>query len=394
MKKMILFIGMLFVPGIMAVQGQPVEGIRHHIAAIQKDRFLGWPANNGLWQWGDEILVGFTMGEYGVSGGHNITGIEESLFSRSLDGGVTWKFFDPDDFLDDENIKWLPKGKRHLEAPLNFRHKGFTMRIFATGYHGNDDPEGGFYYSYDRGATWEGPYFLGNIFEFLKQNEEITALTPRTDYIITGQKELYIFITASNGIANRVGCIKTADGGLSFEFVSWITPREYDRYIQPIMSSTVQISDDIFITAYRKIYPALKNRQGNAIEVAISEDRCHTWKTVGTVKTFESSSNPPALLKLNDGRLLCVYGDRHNSRMAGRYSEDEGKTWGTEFIIRDNFTDGSSYWDFGYPVVLQRDDGKLVAIYYWADVENPQQHIAVSIWDLPEKNGSGQQKVD
>jgi len=104
------------------------------------------------------------------------------------------------------------------------------------------------------------------------------------------------------------------------------------------------------------------------------------------VKLFESSSNPPALLNLKDGRLLCIYGDRHNSRMSGKYSIDEGKTWGDEFIIRDNFKDMDSDWDFGYPRLVQLKNGKLVAIYYWASPEHPQQHIEVSIWDPPKKN--------
>jgi len=27
-------------------------------------QFAGWPANHGLWAWGDEILVGFSVGTY------------------------------------------------------------------------------------------------------------------------------------------------------------------------------------------------------------------------------------------------------------------------------------------------------------------------------------------
>jgi hypothetical protein len=36
--------------------------------------------------------------------------------------------------------------------------------------------------------------------------------------------------------------------------------------------------------------------------------------------------------------------------------------------------------DLGYPRLVQRPDGKLVAMYYWATKENPEQHIAASIW--------------
>jgi hypothetical protein len=27
-------------------------------------RFGGWPANHGIWSWGNEILVGFSVGTY------------------------------------------------------------------------------------------------------------------------------------------------------------------------------------------------------------------------------------------------------------------------------------------------------------------------------------------
>ena len=30
----------------------------------QAGRFAGWPANYGLWAWGDEVVVGFTVGAH------------------------------------------------------------------------------------------------------------------------------------------------------------------------------------------------------------------------------------------------------------------------------------------------------------------------------------------
>jgi hypothetical protein len=131
---------------VAAGAGVPAD-LTHHIAAIEQDKFHGWPANNGAWQWGDEILVGFTQGDYVTGESHNITGIQRSKFARSLDGGETWTMFDPENFLDSDHIDWHPTGKKRLETPLDFTHHGFAMRVFATGYHGNDDPKGGFYYT-------------------------------------------------------------------------------------------------------------------------------------------------------------------------------------------------------------------------------------------------------
>src|ERR1700752_3436330 len=65
----------------------------------QKGRFGGWPANHGIWSWGDEILVGFSAGYHKDLGPdrHNIDHQkpEEHLLARSKDGGQTWSIEDP-----------------------------------------------------------------------------------------------------------------------------------------------------------------------------------------------------------------------------------------------------------------------------------------------------------
>lgn len=92
----------------------------------------------------------------------------------------------------------------------------------------------------------------------------------------------------------------------------------------------------------------------------------------------ECNGNPPSLIRLKDGRLCVTYGYREFPYgIRARLSSDNGKTWGKEIHLRD---DGRS-WDFGYTRTLQRTDGKLVTIYYYATAEKPEQHIAATIWD-------------
>ena len=95
---------------------------------------------------------------------------------------------------------------------------------------------------------------------------------------------------------------------------------------------------------------------------------------------MQTSSNPPATVRLADGRIACAYGDRQVREIRGRYSSDQGATWGPEFVIRDGFGSLDDDPDLGYVRLVQRTDGRLVAMYYWATPEHPQQHIAASIW--------------
>ena len=96
------------------------------------------------------------------------------------------------------------------------------------------------------------------------------------------------------------------------------------------------------------------------------------------------NGNPPALARLHDGRLCCVYGNRSRRQILARFSADEGQTWGQEWVLRDDFESIDDEPDFGYPRLTQRADGRLVALYYWATRDHPQQHIAATLWQPPE----------
>jgi hypothetical protein len=367
-----------------AVVGNEPLSAEHVIVATETNRFHGWPANNGIWQWGDELLVGFTQGDFQLKSGHNIAGREDSLLARSLDGGNTWTMFDPQEFLDDGHRQYLGESKTALSHPLDFTHPGFAMRIFAHGYHGNDDPQGGLFYSDDRGRRWKGPYPLNGLTDEPELKDML--LSPRTDYIVQGKSDCLVFISAhrENKNLKRLAAVRTTDGGQSFHFVSWVTPKSDEA--SSIMCQTVQVSDTEFVLTCRKIF--LDKIREAEIEAYHSADSCRTWNFLSTVKVMEVHSNPPALVKLQDGRLCCVYGDRAVGQIQGRYSSDQGRTWGPEFVIRSDFQANAEdpdskkgiNADIGYPRLIQRLDGKLVAIYYWTTAENPQQYIAASIW--------------
>ncbi len=353
--------------------------VRHAIVAVEKGRYHGWPANNGIWSWGDEILVGFTQGEYVQKTGHSIEGDQENHLAKSLDGGETWRAYRPVGYFRDGHWRFRGEEKMRLKEPLNFLDPGLVVRVFSQGYHATEDPEGGFFTSHDRGESWNGPWSFHDLYD--EGELKGRHLSARTAYLGLGERECIFFISAKQPgkteSGNRVGCMLTADGGLNFEFLSWVTPEPQEEFA--IMPQAVQLSEDRFILAYRKIY---RNGGGeSAIEAYESGDRCRSWEYLSTVKITAPHHNPPALVKLADGRLCCSYGDRCDLKIKARYSEDEGRSWGPEFVVRDDYYQcHEKDRDLGYVSMVGRPDGALVAAYYWATAEHPEQYIAASIW--------------
>ncbi len=45
--------------GLIAAEPSEIEHVKVY---AEKGKFGGWPANHGIWSWGDEILVGFSAG--------------------------------------------------------------------------------------------------------------------------------------------------------------------------------------------------------------------------------------------------------------------------------------------------------------------------------------------
>ena len=348
--------------------------MKHITVYAQAGSFAAWPANNSIWSWeGQELLVGFTVGGFQEKPGHNINEPYRSLLARSTDQGESWQAFQPANFVGSA------AEARPLDRELDLNGSGFAMRVVGTGYHGSTRPTGAFYASQDRGASWEGPFSFGA----LGDCHELAGMdiTSRTDYQVQGPGECLLMMSARRGDAmpmDRAFCARTSDGGRSFRFVSWVVPPT-DPY-RGVMPSTVRSASGHLVTAIRRrnadIPPCW-------IDAYVSADEGQSWRLAGRVgDTGGGNGNPPALTRLRDGRLCCVFGERDNCRILARYSADDGKTWGQEIVLRSDFVrDRHGDPDLGYARVMQRADGKMIALYYWATQELFHQHIAATIWD-------------
>jgi len=349
----------------------------HHMVYYEQGRFGGWPANHGMWSWGDEILVGFSRGFY-KDLGPNIHHIdrekpEEHLLARSLDGGETWSIEEPS-----RKGQLIPKGAGdglhgrelpgvlvpeagEVQEPIDFTHPDFAMTLRMTSVHAG---ESRMHYSYDRGKNWRGPFLLPSF--------DTRGTAARTNYIVDGPSDCLLFLTAakSNGKEGRPFCAFTEDGGRSWEFLSWIGEEPEGFSIMP---SAVRLSDRALLAAVRR-----REKERRWIGAFLSEDNGKTWRPLEDPVEDAGEGNPPCLLSLQDGRVCLTYGVRAEPfRICAKISRDGGQTWGPELVLRD---DGGCR-DIGYVRSAQRRDGTIVTAYYFQDeATGPERYIAATLW--------------
>jgi len=338
----------------------PAIPVQHVMIYHEPGRFGGWPANNGIWSWGDEIVVGFHWGYFQVrEKGHAIdtTRPGGSLLARSLDGGQTWKLETPP-----FDAAVVP-----VDCPggIDFTHPDFAMTLRAGS---TINSASRFYYSSDRGRTWKGPFKLP-----LFGQKGIAA---RTDYLVNGKRDCMVFLTASksDGKEGRAIATRTRDGGKTWKFTAYIgeEPKGY-----AIMPSTVRLSSKRLLTMIRR------NDGPCWIDAYLSDDNGKTWQFLNRPEADTGWGNPPHLIKLRDGRFCLTYGYRTKgykipgSEIRARLSSDRGATWSDEITLRGNGGD----WDIGYPRTVQRRDGRIVTVYYFNDDTAKERYIAATIWD-------------
>lgn len=322
---------------VTETQHQKVENAEHIVVYHEAGKFLGWPANNGAWSAdGVNMLVGFTHGDYKlIKDNHNIGGNQLSWLARSTDMGQTWEGYDPVDYVGDFGKE--PE-LQTLKDPIDFSHPQFAMRLVGASYHGAHDGRGHFFYSYNAGKTWNGPYQFGadDIREWpqLKNTtlpEEI-ELTPRTDYLVEGKDECLIMMSVREKDqfgTDRLFSIRTLDGGTTFKFVGWVVPPydekkadltvkvnlEEDDALNPhpdqaraVMSQTIRLDNGKLISAMRRRY-----NDHNWVDAYLSEDNGKTWNFLSEVgDAGAGNGNPPALNITNKGRLVAVFGNRED----------------------------------------------------------------------------------
>jgi hypothetical protein len=182
-----------------------------------------------------------------------------------------------------------------------------------------------------------------------------------------------LFITAakSDGKEGRPLCVRTTDGGATWDLVSWIGPEPEGFSIMP---ASVRLSSS-------EILVVTRHREGPKrwIGAYLSQDNGKSWQRLNDPVSDAGIGNPAALIRLQDGRLCLIYGFRAEPHgIRARLSSDQGRSWSGDVVLR---ADGANR-DIGYARAVQRPDGKIVVVYYFNDLESgPERYIAATIWD-------------
>jgi len=374
MKKAVLLIAL---PALLASISAPSErpGVLKHVSVYKEaGRYGGWPANHGIWSWGNEIVVGFSGADFLWNDEdrhpYDRSKPEEPWLARSLDGGETWSAGAPPSLR--APFQGGPPALEPAER-MDFGHPDFAMTLrFKDAQTGPSF----LFYSYDRGKTWRGPFNFPSFGQ--------VAIAARTDYIINGRRDAFVFVTAAKPIGRegRVLCARTLDGGMTWQFVAWIGPEPKNGF--SIMPSSVRLSQSEILTTFR--HEENFRRGPNWIEAWRSLDNGATWEFLNRVvpDTGAKSGNPPSLVRLKEGRLALTWGFRSEPySIRARISDDNGRTWSDDIVLRD----GGAGWDVGYTRSVERPDGRIVTVYYWCRDAKKERTIEATIWDPGKRAG-------
>ena len=338
---------------------KPVYPETEHIVIYYQDsEFAGWPFNHGFWAFpDDELLIGFSRGPCNYASsydmGHAVVDARggEYVMLRSLTGGKTWPSSTLQSLGSRQDIE-RPLYTDSTSIPaMDWSSPDFCMTA-GFGIPPQKHQEIGYIQLSDnRGQTWTNPLLIPS-FDF-------SWVQVKPDYLVRPDGLILLFVTVGLESGERghrfVAIYGSPDQGQSWNYLAPIIATSPDsHFVNRYYASPVLLSDGRILVALRCQIDA-RNAWPEIFE---SSDGGRSWQFLSRPSDW---GGPSHLTLLDDGRLLIVYGYRVKPYgIRARVSEDQGKTWGAEIILRDD----AGSWDLGYPRTVKLSGGKVMVAYY------------------------------
>ena len=354
----------------------------HGVVYRNDGEFCGWPFICGFWQTRNgDLLLAFQKkpADYGNPAAINHDALAEVgpqiVTIRSRDRGRSWDSSGMQVLFqlgEDPSAAFAAAPPDYSAEPaLDFTDPDTLVASGATPDYFRPHSRAWVRVSTDGGMTWRPAILVSNV-GFPSVSGHASPLV-RADGVCLN----FMTVTSDDGWRRRPAVFAAVEGGAYWTFVSFITPLADDGAADNDRSLPLRFS------AHRWFYPrAILLPDGKILcslrcqrdptsvfwtELYESEDGGRTWRFLSRVNDWGA---PGDLVRMSDGRIACVYGYRMPPcGIRARLSEDDGRTWGHETILRD---DGGS-WDVGYPRVTETAPGELLAMYYFNRKDDPVQ---------------------
>lgn len=373
---------------------QHARNVEHAVVYRRENEFASHPYVRGFWETSaGHLIANFAVSTVDYAGDpmllahvnliHNVGGAR-AITVRSEDRGRSWTITNEDRMRPGCDMK-VPEpgvdgqaGRLTEIGPIDYSDRDVLVTNFdyldmradpnirefvakVSGEYGPPENQLFIRVSKDAGRTWSRSVILPKF--------GLHALWGYDSHMTRPDGRCLLFMT---GIEREGGPLRplvyrSIDDGTSFHFLSFITPRD-----DPSFSGCKQWYPRGIMLPNGRILCTIRMDRNSLsgdiwTELYKSDDGGKTWQYLSRPTEFGAPAEP---LLLSDGRVALVYTYRLPPYgIRAIISEDEGLTWGPEIIVRD---DGGS-WDLGYQRAWEAEPGKIGAIYYFNDKDDPVQ---------------------
>lgn len=368
------------------------RNVDNAIAYRREDEFASHPYVRGFWETAaGHLICNFSVATVDYRGDPNKlahTGLvsgaggRRAMTIRSEDRGRSWTIANQDPKRPNNDVMAPRVGIDGQPAPISeiapvdFLNKDVLVSNFNHQYMPNDPLIRDFYndlrktveapdrrvffrISKDAGKSWSRSAMLPDDGFYSMAATESATVRP------DGRCLLFLNGVTQRGASSRPMVYRSLDDGSNFHFMSFVVPKD-TRY----EGLTLMYPRGLVLPSGRLLCSVRMDRDWAGdmwTELFASDDGGRTWGFLSRPTEFGA---PCAPLRLKDGRLVMVYGQRlAPSGVRAVVSEDEGRTWSGEIIVRD---DGGS-WDVGYPRAWEYAPGRVGVVYYYNTKDDPVQ---------------------